>query len=126
MLPVPLFLEEFDSTTEGSIPAAWTSITYTDALDPNVDLQDLNSAAYANWVVVSRERFTSNFLSYTAHTPTDDYKRVLSVNPANVVNGHSVRNLAMGRFAFGRLRLPRRYRTICDPISPDYRPPRQD
>jgi hypothetical protein len=101
VLPSPLFFEDFDSTAEGAIPTGWTSVSYTETLDPNVDLQDLNSAAYANWVVVSRERFTSNFLSYTDHTPTGDYKRVLSANPANVVNGHSVRNLAMGRFAFG-------------------------
>lgn len=101
VLPAPLFFENFDSTPEGSLPAGWRSESYTDALDPNFDLQDLNSASYANWVVVNRERFTSNFLSYTDHTLTDDYKRVLSFNPANVVDGRVVRSLATGRLAFG-------------------------
>jgi hypothetical protein len=101
VLPSPLSFEDFESTAEGALPAGWTPESYTDVWDPNIDLQDLNSAAYANWTVVNRERFTSNFLSYTDHTPTSDYKRVLTANPANVVNGHSVRDLAIGKFAFG-------------------------
>jgi hypothetical protein len=61
----------------------------------------LNSKSYANWVVVSASRFTNDFLSYTAHTATDDYRRVLSTNVDNVVNGQVVQNLATGNFLFG-------------------------
>jgi hypothetical protein len=64
-------------------------------------LQDLHSACYTNWVVVDSARFRSNMLTYPTHTPELDYQRVLSVNPANVVNGAIVDNLAQGNIAFG-------------------------
>src|SRR5205823_4227505 len=100
-LPAPIAFENFDSTAEGSLPAGWTQTNYTDITDPGFDLQDLNSASYATWVVVDRDRFTNSFNTYLSHTPTLDYLRVLSVNPFNVVNGQIVTNLAQGRFVFG-------------------------
>jgi len=101
LLPAPIYFENFDSTPEGSLPNGWTSTSYSDVPDDNLDLQDLNSKSYANWVVVSRDRFTNSFLSYNSHTPTDDYQRVLSVNPLNVVNSRPVHDLASGNFVFG-------------------------
>lgn len=99
-LPAAIYLETFDSVPEGQLPAGWTNQSFTTVNDQNLDLQDLNSASYAAWLIVNRERFTSNYLSYDAHTPTDDYRRVLTVNHANVVNGHPVTNLALGRILF--------------------------
>jgi hypothetical protein len=101
ILGTPLYFENFDSTTEGGLPAGWTTTSYTDALDDNFDLGDLNSKSYANWVVVSADRFNSPLLSYTSHTPTSDYKRVLSSNPDNVVNGVTITNLGTGNILFG-------------------------
>lgn len=101
LLPTALYLEDFESTTEGNLPAGWTSQSYSVVPDPNFDLQDLNSASYANWVVVSSSRFTQPMLTYSSHTPETDYQRVLTPNPANVVNGVIVSNLAQGNICFG-------------------------
>jgi hypothetical protein len=100
VLPTPLYFENFDSTPEGQLPPGWTATSFSAVNDENSDLQDLNSKAYANWLVVSRDRFTQPFLSYDSHEPTTDYERVLSVNPRIVVNGQVVRDLISGRFAF--------------------------
>jgi hypothetical protein len=100
-LPAPLFSENFDSTAEGSLPAGWTQSNNTAIPDPGFDLGDLNSASYATWVVVDRNRFTNTFNSYNTHDPTLDYLRVLSTNHFNVVNGQVVTNLAQGHIVFG-------------------------
>jgi hypothetical protein len=100
LLNTPIYFEDFESTAEGGLPAGWTSTSYTTVNDENFDLQDLNSKSYADWVVVSRDRFTNSFLSYDGHTPTTDYLRVLSQNPLNIVNGQLVKDLASGHFAF--------------------------
>lgn len=99
-LPPAIYLQTFDSVPEGQLPAGWTNQSFTTVNDLNLDLQDLNSASYAAWLVVNRERFTSNFLTYDSHTGTDDYRRVLTVNHANVVNGLPITNLASGRILF--------------------------
>ena len=101
VLPSPLYFENFDSVDEGALPAGWSSTSYSDVPDANFDLQDLNSASYANWVVVSRDRFTNSFSSYDTHDLTDGYQQVLSVNPLNIVNGQPLGDLASGRFVFG-------------------------
>ncbi|HMJ64525.1 MAG TPA: hypothetical protein VK615_04170, partial [Candidatus Binatia bacterium] len=109
LLPSPIYLETFESTPEGSLPAGWTPVSHSDAPDPTCDplapgpggLQDLNSGCYTNWVVVDSARFSSPMLTYNAHTPETDYQRVLSTNFANVVNGAIVENVAQGKIAFG-------------------------
>ena len=110
LLPAPIHLENFELTDEGSLPTDWTaqsiftipSTSGCNPLAPDVGgLQDLGSACYENWVVVDSARFQSAMLTYDAHTPETDYRRVLSTNTANVVNGASVENLAQGRIAFG-------------------------
>ena len=98
-LPLPIHFENFNATAEGGLPAGWDQTNYSTRPESFFDLRDLASASYAGWVVVDRNRFTSNFLGYTSHTPTD-YSRVLSYNPANSVNGQLVTNLADGRFVF--------------------------
>src|SRR6185503_9655378 len=98
-LPPPIRLENFNAVAEGGLPSGWYQTNYSTRPEAFFDLHDLASASYAGWMVVEGSRFTSNFLAYTTHTPTD-YSRVLSSNPANVVNGQVVTNLAEGRFIF--------------------------
>ena len=98
-LPLPIYLESFDAVAEGGLPPGWSRTNYSTLPATNFDLVDLDSAAYAGWLVVDRSRFNSNFLAYSSHTP-QDYSRVLASNPANVVNGQGVTNLATGRFLF--------------------------
>src|SRR5881397_4080080 len=98
-LPTPIYLEDFNSAAEGGLPAGWSRTNYSNLPETNFNLVDLDSASYAGWLVVDRSRFNSNFLAYTSHTSVD-YSRVLSFNPANVVNGQTVTNLATGRFVF--------------------------
>ncbi len=98
-LPLPIHLETFDAAPEGGMPAGWSRTNYSTLPQSNSNLLELASVPYAGWLVVDRGRFTSNFLTYTSHTP-EDYSRVLAFNPANVVNGQVVTNLALGRFLF--------------------------
>jgi hypothetical protein len=119
-LPAPLFSENFDSTAEGSLPAGWSQTNYTDILDPNFDLGDLNSASYATWVVVESSRFTNSFNSYSGHIPTLDYLRVLSTNHFNVVNGQVVTNLAQGNIVFGDSGYRDGLSQVMYLFSPDY------
>jgi hypothetical protein len=119
-LPAPLFSENFDSTAEGTLPTGWSETNFTTITDPNFDLQDLNSASYATWVVVDSSRFTSNFNSYLSHTPTLDYLRVLSTNHFNVVNGQVVTNLAQGHIVFGDSGYRDGAAQVLYLFSPDY------
>jgi hypothetical protein len=111
--PIPGTFENFNSTPEGGVPGGWT-VTNLDTLadatsEPFITLTNLDSAAYTNWTVVDVSRFTGTFDTYSQlynglTQPAgyaEDYQRVLSVNPSNVVNGTFIRNLATGRFAFG-------------------------
>jgi YVTN family beta-propeller protein len=98
-LPLPIYFEDFNAVAEGSLPAGWYQTNYSDLPEATFDLHDLDSSAYATWLVVDRSRFTSNFVGYLNHTPVD-YSRVLSFNPNNVVNGQIVTNLGTGRFLF--------------------------
>ena len=102
LLPAPIVFENFDNTAEGGLPAGWSQTNYTEALNPELDLHNLDSASYATWVVVDATRFTNTFVAYsdTNGAPVD-YSRVLSSNPSNVVNGHYVKDLATGRFVIG-------------------------
>lgn len=106
-LPAPLHFENFDSTPEGSLPPGWTEVSYTDqsASSPDIDFENLDSAAYAKWTVVNADRFKGSFVTYSnpdnATSWENDYQRVLSFNPANIVNDQVVTNLASGRFLFG-------------------------
>lgn len=102
-LPAPIYLENFDSTPEGQLPAGWTQTNFTTTIDPSdFSLDHLGSAAYAGWLVVDASRFAGELGTYgNPNDRTTDYQRVLSVNPLNVVNGQFVKNLANGRMLFG-------------------------
>lgn len=112
-LPAPIAFENFNSTPEGSLPAGWTATNLDTQRDPtsepNITVTNLDSAAFTNWTVVEASRFTGTFDTYSSlynglTQPAgyaEDYQRVLSVNPSNVVNGVFQRSLATGGLAFG-------------------------
>lgn len=105
VLPAPIVFENFDSIAEGEIPAGWTRTSYTDVQNPDIDFGNLDSAAYATWTTVNAARFDGRFLTYsnpdTSDGEANDYHRVNTPNPANVVNGRVLREpLAQGRFLF--------------------------
>ena len=79
-LPLPIYFENFEEVPEGGLPAGWTQVNYSDLNENNYNLQDLDSAPFATWLVLDRFRFTNNFLSYTSHTPVD-YSRHPVVQP---------------------------------------------
>jgi hypothetical protein len=107
LLPAPLYFEDFDALNEGQLPSGWVATHFTDVSGSSRDLDfgNLDSAAYDTWTVVAASRFTGSFVTYSdPNSPQgwmDDYQRVLSVNPANVVNGVWIQNLAQGNFLFG-------------------------
>ncbi len=125
VLPAPLYFENFDSTPEGQLPAGWRSVSYTEVLNPEEDLGNLDSASYAQWVVVAADRFTGSFVTYSnPDNPDDwetDYRRVLSVNPFNVVNGRVYdQPLASGRFVFGNSGYRNGRSQVLYLFSPDF------
>jgi hypothetical protein len=108
VLPAPIVFENFDAVAEGGLPAGWTSKSYTDQTgsSPDLDLGNLDSASYANWVVVNVDRFNGSFVTYSNPDNPEswetDYRRVLTPNPINVVNGQVITGpLATGRMVFG-------------------------
>ncbi|MBX3748056.1 MAG: hypothetical protein KF833_22335 [Verrucomicrobiae bacterium] len=103
VLPAPLYFEDFDTVAEGSLPAGWTDQSHTMPLNDTFDFGDLGSLAYARWTVVNADRFLEPLATYgNPEALSTDYRRVLSVNPLNVLNGAVYdQPLASGRFLFG-------------------------
>lgn len=103
-LPPPLFFENFDASPEGQLPAGWSELNYTDVYTPELDPTNLDSAFYAGWNVVNVDRFMGEFVAYSnpdgPQAYREDYRRVLTENPRNVVNGALVSPLATGRMLF--------------------------
>ena len=94
-----------DRPGSNSLPAGWTQKSYTEAVNADFDLGNLDSASYAKWTVVVADRFLGSFVTYSnPDNPEDwetDYRRVLSVNPLVVKDGQVYgKPLAEGRFAF--------------------------
>jgi hypothetical protein len=124
-LPDPLFLETFESAAEGSLPNGWTSVSFTDiSSNFDEDLNDLNSASYANWIVLDSDRFKGSFVTYSnPNNPQsweDDYQRVLNYVPAYVVNGDLVTELADGKIAFANSGYRNGVGQFAELYSPDF------
>src|SRR6185436_10210476 len=60
VLPAPKFLEKFDSTAEGQVPSGWVRQNFTSdqtaGVDDSTDLDNLNSDAFKDFLVLSRTR----------------------------------------------------------------------
>jgi hypothetical protein len=125
VLPTPLYFEDFDSTPEGELPAGWTSVSYTEVQNADLDLGNLDSASFAHWIVVAAERFTGSFVTYSNPDNPEawetDYQRVLSVNPLNVLNGQVYdQPLASGRFVIGNSGYRLGQSQVLYLFTPDY------
>ena len=106
VLSNPVVFENFDAVPEGSLPAGWTEKSYATVVNEAVDFGDLGSSAYRTWTAVNADRFKGSFVTYgNPENPAGwgtDYQRVLTPNPANVVNGAVYPGpFAQGRFLFG-------------------------
>ncbi len=87
-LPPPLFFEDFESTSEGAVPAGWTLTNLTTSLTAGFDLNNFTSDSYKDFVVVS-----SNLL-YSLDT------RRFNRNPI-VLNGSLLNGLIRGNTLYG-------------------------
>lgn len=125
VLPAPLYFENFDSTPEGQVPAGWTLTSHTEVQNTDLDLGNLDSASFANWVVLDVSRFTGSFVTYSnPENPADwgtDYQRVLTPNRNNVLNGAEVDGpLASGRMLFGDSGYRNGRSQVLSVTTPDY------
>jgi hypothetical protein len=113
LLPAPIVFEDFDAVPEGSLPAGWTEENFTDITEWSDDLTNLDSATFGRWIVIDSARFNGNFMTYSAAgSESPVYRRVLSSNLRNVVNGQLLDGpLATGRFLFGNSG----YRNVSEP-----------
>ena len=119
-LPAPIVLETFDGATEGELPAGWSTVSYVPGLDLEKNLADLNSASFDGWALLARSRFNESFLSYTAHTPTTDFRRVLTPSENSAVNGKLIKEYGSGNVVFstsGYRSGPGQYMAL---FSPDF------
>lgn len=103
VLPQPFFFENFDSTPEGEIPAGWTGKSYSVINNTDEDFGNLDSATFGRWTTIAADRFNNPFITYSdPNSSSTDYRRVLSSNPFNVVNGQVISGpLGTGRILFG-------------------------
>ena len=52
VLPAPIYLETFDTTEEGELPAGWTQTNATTSVNPGLNLDDSKSDSYLGWTVL--------------------------------------------------------------------------
>ena len=93
VLPAPIHFEDFNSVSEGSLPAGWTVGSDTVPQTLGINYQDVTSDAYTNFVVISNS--TANFLRTNSVTAAN-YGSIFSVRPDVVVNGTQLTNLISG------------------------------
>ncbi|MCW5558472.1 MAG: hypothetical protein KIT22_11660, partial [Verrucomicrobiae bacterium] len=89
-LPDPIVIETFESVEEGTFPAGWTAVNYSDGNAGYEDLDDPKSDSYMGWVVISRDRLASLSL--------DTARRLYT--PELYVNSVLVSSLIDGKFAY--------------------------
>lgn len=122
VLPEPILFEDFEDVAPGELPAGWTSVSYNQVINFDLDLGNLDSLSYANWVVVEAQRFNEPFVTYSnPESASTDYLRVLSHNPLNVLNGSLIEGpLPQNRFVFGNSGYRSDGSQILTLLTPDF------
>ncbi|MFM7803393.1 MAG: LamG domain-containing protein, partial [Verrucomicrobiota bacterium] len=93
-LPAPIWIETFESATEGNAPAGWTLSNLSSGNSGTFDLDDPNSDAYMDWVLISKDRVQAIGAAGKWNGP-----RRLNVSEA-YVNGAKVTDLIIGKFLY--------------------------
>lgn len=91
VLPAHKYMENFNSVSEGTLPADWTLQNFTTLQTMSSEPQDITSDFYVDWAVISPG--TATFLS--TNYPVD-YSTLFSASPSTVVNGAAVTTLIDG------------------------------
>jgi hypothetical protein len=104
ILPTPIYIENFESATQGGLPAGWTSTNNTDSLETDVfDLGDPKSDSYLGWLVITRDQvYINGTNSFGVWEADDPDGRVSTIAPGQVVNGVVLgpTNLMENQFAY--------------------------
>lgn len=103
-LPAPIYLENFESTAEGDVPAGWSQVNFTDRPTGILDLDDPNSDSFLGWLVISSNRvYTIGEgavpVADGGPGPLWEGIRRLSL-PEQYVNGVKLTSLVKGNFAY--------------------------
>ncbi len=95
----PIVSENFDELAEATLPPGWVVTNWTDTVNAGLNLDDVNSDSYDNWVVIGVNHYA------TVYPWTDDYvspgfpevagNRRLMIPPI-VLNGVLVTNIVSG------------------------------
>lgn len=98
-LPAPIYFENFDEVSEGGIPAGWTVTNWSDSVDAGLNLSDVQSDSYLNWVTISVTDYT-NYYPWTADYTSPGFPEVSGnrriMIPPIVENGVLLDSLASG------------------------------
>jgi hypothetical protein len=89
VLGTPVWFENFDGVAEATFPAGWMATNQTTVISTNFDLDNSESAAYENFVVLRTNRLGSVFNA-----------RRFNVRPATL-NGVALDTLMAGNLAYG-------------------------
>lgn len=93
VLPAPAIVETFESTAEGEVPTGWLRVNFTDCsaaycTTPGLDVFDLDSDTYKDWVVVNEATLQSLKAS------------AFNVPPGQFVNGVELTKLIEGNLVY--------------------------
>ncbi len=97
--PTPLYFENFDLVPEGGIPTGWAVTNWTDTETAGLNLLDVNSDSYKDFVAISVDDYASvyhwndNYKS-PGEPRVSGNRRLMS--PPIVLNGQLLTNLASG------------------------------
>ncbi len=99
-LPAPIYLETFDEVAEGALPIGWVVTNWTDSIDAGLNLDDVDSDSYLNWVTIAQAHyasvysFTNDFYTSPGFPPVAG--NVRQMIPPIVENGVFLTNLCSG------------------------------
>jgi hypothetical protein len=95
-LPAPLVYEDFESVDEGALPAGWSVTNFTTGATGVYDLDDPNSDAYLDWVVL-----TEAHMRAIGAPPLNHWDAGLRLShPDAFVNGVAISGIVSNKFIY--------------------------